>query len=363
MPNDAVFAMVCCQNGSEPAVKEEVGQDGWRLAFSRRGFITLKHEGVPKGLPRGAFVRTAAWSLGMVKGEDFSANVQQLLEVVAASGTKEAFDQLHVWPRDRVPVGKFDFEPGIDEISRVVGEGVAAALRDRRLLRGELNAVAAPGERVLDVVLIDPAQWAIGWHDVPRLSGTAAAKMVARSWPGGVQPLDPPGEVISRAYYKLAEALAWSGLEPQPGDLAVEIGSSPGGACGLLLEKGLRVLGIDPAEMDPEVLAHPHFQHLQARAADLPPSVYQGAKWLLVDSNVRPDQTLGMVQPIVTHPESTIEGILLTLKLGGIAHADRIPGWIKKVRQWGAHDVRVRQLARSKIEVCLTARFKSAADS
>ncbi len=357
MPSDAVFAMVCCQNGSEPAVKEEVAQDGWRLAFSRRGFITLKHEGVPKGLPRGVFVRTAAWSLGMVQDEDFGTNVQKLLEVVSASGAKQAFDHLHVWPRDRVPVGKFDFEPGIDEVSRVVGEGIAAALRDRQLIRGDLNAVARAGQRVLDVVLIDPAQWAIGWHEVPRLAGTAAAKMIARTWPGGVQPLQPPGEVLSRAYFKLAEAIAWSGLEMQAGDLAVEIGSSPGGACALLLESGLRVLGIDPAEMDPEVLAHPNFRHMTARAADLPLSTYQGAKWLLVDANVRPDQTLGMVEPIVTQPTSTIEGILLTLKLGGIAHADRIPGWIRKVRQWNAHDVRVRQLARSKIEVCLTARF------
>ncbi len=358
MPNDAAFAMVCCQNGSEPAVKEEVGQDGWRLAFSRRGFITLKHDGVPKGLPRGVFVRTAAWSLGMVKDEDFGSNAKKLLEILVASGTKEAFDQLHVWPRDRVPVGKFDFEPGVDELSRVVGEGIAAALRDRGLFRGELNAVAAPGDRVLDVVLIDPAQWAIGWHEVPQLSGTAAAKMIAKTWPGGVQPLEPPGEVLSRAYFKVAEAIAWSGLEMQPGDLAVEIGSSPGGSCGLLLERGLRVVGIDPAEMDPEILAHPHYRHIYARVGDVPQSDFQGAKWLLVDSNVRPDQTLGTVEQIVTHPASTIEGLLLTLKLGGIEHADRIGGWIKKVRQWNAHDVRVRQLARSKIEVCLTARIK-----
>ena len=358
MPHDAVFAMVCCQNGSEPAVKAEVAKDGWRLAFSRRGFVTLKHEDVPKGLPRGVFVRTAAWTLGMVKGEDFATNAEKLLEVLLSGGRRERFDQLHVWPRDRVPVGKFDFEPGIDEISRLVGEELAATLRDRRLLRGELNAVAKPGERVLDVVLIDPAQWAIGWHDVPRLSGTAAAKMVARTWPGGVQPLEPPGEVISRAYYKVAEAIAWSGLEMEPGDLAVEIGSSPGGACGLLLEKGLRVMGIDPAEMDPEILAHPNYQHVTAQAGDLPLSRYHGAKWLLVDANVRPDQTLATVERIVTDREHTIEGILLTLKLGGVEHADRIPGWIKRVRQWNAHDVRVRQLARSKIEVCLTGRIK-----
>jgi 23S rRNA (cytidine2498-2'-O)-methyltransferase len=358
MSTDAAFAMVCCQNGSEPAVKEEVGRDGWRLAFSRRGFITLKHEDKPKGLPRGVFVRTSAWSLGMVKGEDFAENLTKLLSIIGDSGAKQSFDQLHVWPRDRVPVGKFDFEPGPDELSTVVGQQIAAALQSRGVIRSDaFNAIASPGERVLDIVLVDPSQWAIGWHEVPRLSGTAAAKVIAKSWPGGVQPIEPAEPVISRAYFKVAEAIAWSGLEMQPGDLAVEVGSAPGGSCGLLLERGLHVLGIDPAEMDPEILAHPNFRHIRARAGDLPRSDYRSAKWLLVDSNVRPDQTLTTVEHIVTHRESTIEGMLLTLKLGGIEHADRIDGWIRKVRQWKAHDVRVRQLARSKIEVCLTARI------
>ncbi len=358
MPTDAAFAMVCCQHGSEPAVKAEVGRDGWRLAFSRRGFITLKHEAVPKGLPRGVFVRTASWSLGMIKGEDFAANLETLFGILAGSGTKQAFDQLHVWPRDRVPVGRFDFEPGVDQLSMVIGRSVAEALHARGMIRNRtFNAVASAGDRVLDVVLIDPSQWAIGWHEVPRLSGTAAAKMIAKTWPGGVQPLQPSGPVLSRAYFKAAEAIAWSGLEMQSGDLAVEVGSAPGGSCGLLLERGLRVLGIDPAEMDPEILGHHNFRHIRARAGDLPRSDYQGAKWLLVDSNVRPDQTLTTVQQIVTHREATIEGMLLTLKLGAIEHADRIDGWIRKVRQWNAHDVRVKQLARSRIEVCLTARI------
>jgi 23S rRNA (cytidine2498-2'-O)-methyltransferase len=358
MPTDAAFAMVCCQNGSEPAVKQEVAREGWRLAYSRRGFITLKHEAKPKGLPRGVFVRTACWSLGMIKGEDFKVNLDRLVTILRDSGVKEAFDRLHVWPRDRVPVGKFDFEPGPDELSQVVGEGIAEGLLGRGLIRSNpLNSVAAAGERVLDVVLIDPSQWAIGWHEVPKLAGPAAAKMVAKTWPGGVQPLEPGDLVLSRAYFKVAEAIAWSGLEMQSGDLAIEVGASPGGSCGLLLERGLRVIGIDPAEMDPEILTHPNFRHLRARAGELPRSEYHGAKWLLVDSNVRPDQTLTTVEQIVTHRESTIQGMLLTLKLGSIEHADRIEGWVRKVRQWKAHDVRVRQLARSRIEVCLTARI------
>lgn len=101
----------------------------------------------------------------------------------------------------------------------------------------------------------------------------------------------------------------------QPGDLAVEIGSAPGGACGRLLELGLRVIGIDPAEMDPRIDQHRNFQHIRARGGDLPRRQFRGAKWLLVDSNVRPDQTLTTIENIVTHRQSDFVGLLITLKL------------------------------------------------
>lgn len=368
MSADAVFAIVCCQNGSEPAVKDEVARQGWRLAYSRRGFLSFKRdlmEGKPNvasrdhtRLPRGVFVRTASWSLGLAKGEDAAANVEQLLAIITASGIDVPFDRLHVWPRDRVPVGKFDFEPGVDEVSTVVGELLLPVLRERGIVRDDrFNRVAKRGERVLDVVLVEPSQWAIGWHPVPRLTGRSENAALPTMWPGAVQPISPPVEVISRAYYKAAEGIAWSGFEMQPGDLAVEIGAAPGGACGLLLEMGLRVIGVDPAEMDAEVMENPNFRHLKARAADLPQQEFEGAKWLFVDANVRPDQSLTTVEQIVTHQLSTIRGMILTLKLGGIEHADRIEGWIKTVRRWGATDVAVRQLARGKIEVCLMARM------
>jgi len=366
--SDAVFAIVCCQNGSEPAVKEEVGRTGWRLAYSRRGFLSFKKDTLGGGtaggnrdhtrLPHGAFVRTASWSLGLAKGEDAAANVTQLLDIMAQSGIKEPFDRLHVWPRDRVPVGKFDFEPGPDEVTTVIGDMILPVLIQHQIVRDDrFNRVANRGERVLDIVLVEPSQWAIGWHPVPRLTGRNANAALPTMWPGGVQPIHQHQEVISRAYYKAAEAIAWSGFEMRPGDTAMEIGAAPGGACSYLLEMGLTVIGVDPAEMDLEVLESPHFRHIRASAGDLPQTEFEGVKWLLVDSNVRPDQTLATVEQIVTHRGNTIQGVILTLKLGGIEHADRIDGWLRKVKQWGATDIAVRQLARSKIEVCLIARL------
>ena len=81
------------------------------------------------------------------------------------------------------------------------------------------NAPAESGERVLDCVLLEPAEWWIGWH---------RARAISSRWPGGLflQPL--PEDAISRAYIKLAEALAWSALPLRRGDTAVEIGCALG---------------------------------------------------------------------------------------------------------------------------------------
>lgn len=356
------FALVCCQNGVESAVKTELADQGWRLAFSRRGLLSVKRDRRAGDLPHGVFVRTAAWSYGLVAGTDADSNLSDLVARLVEAEPNGNWDRLHVWPRDRLPVGKFGFEPGVDELSRVVGQLVAPALRSRGLLRhAGVNVVAAAGERVLDLILVEPSSWAIGWHAIPAVTAGAAADTTGvgdalpATWPGGVQPIAPTVPVVSRAYYKAAEAIAWSGFVPQPGELAIEVGASPGGACGRLLELGLRVIGIDPADIDPEIAEHPRFRHLRARAGDLPRQEFAGARWLLVDSNVRPDQTLTTVEHIVTHRKSTIRGLLLTLKLGGIGHADRIPGWVRRVSDWGATNVRVRQLARGKMEVCLAA--------
>ena len=147
----------------------------------------------------------------------------------------------------------------------------------------ELNAVAAAGDLVLDCVLVERDEWWLGWH---------RADSPETRWPGGVPSIALPERLISRAYLKIVEALQWSELPVAAGDRCVEIGSSPGGSCLALLERGLLVTGIDPAEMDAAVLAHPNFTHLRARAKDVKRSVFRDCRWLVMDANVAPNYTL-----------------------------------------------------------------------
>jgi 23S rRNA (cytidine2498-2'-O)-methyltransferase len=358
--SEASFAMICCAHGAEQSVKDSIAAEGWRLAFSRPGFVTVKKDAegaaspgrtatrraATNELPQGIFVRTAAWSLGSARGDRsqslIDALVEKLNEIGGASNATP-FDQLHVWPKDRVPIGRFDFEPGIDEVSRAVAEEIFGRLRERFLRCDAPNRVAESGDRVLDVVLVEPSQWFFGWH--------RAGDWPSR-WPGGVQPIEPMHEPVSRAYYKAAEAITWSGFEMRRGDTAIEIGSAPGGACGRLLELGMKVIGIDPADMDPRIADHPNFRHIRARAGDLPRSEFRGAKWLLVDSNVKPDKTLATIENIVTNRQCSLRGLLITLKIGDYEAASQVDRWSRTIANWKPARVRVRQLARNKVEVC-----------
>lgn len=161
--------------------------------------------------------------------------------------------------------------------------------------------------------------------------------------------------MVSRAYLKIAEALAWSQLPVRPGDKIVEIGSTPGGSCQRLLDVGLDVTGVDPAEMDPLILEHPRFEHWRSKAAGLKRRLFSRFKWLTADANVAPNYTLEVVEDIVTYPTSRFKGLLLTFKLSSYDMLEQVEASAERIRSWGFADVRIRQLASNRRECCVAA--------
>ncbi len=212
-----------------------------------------------------------------------------------------------------------------------------------------LARIAEPGQLVLDCILVEPNEWWIGYH---------RARADESRFPGGNRELKLPADAISRAYLKIEEALAWSGLPVQPGEQIVEIGCAPGGASQYLLQRGLRVIGIDPAEVDERLAAFPNFTHIRKRGADLRRREFRGVDWLATDMNVAPQYTLDTVEAIVTHPTVAIRGLLLTLKLPDWQLATEIPNYLARVASWGYTDVRARQLVHNRQEICVTARIR-----
>ncbi len=364
------FLFATCQIGAETALKQEVAREAPRLrfAYSRPGFLTFKvldsdganiapgssqaksHLEQPidadplAALSSMVFARSSGVSLGKADGptiEERAANVWRL-------AGDEQYQRLHVWRRDLV---------GPDFHGKVVepppsGAEVEAAIRAAAGQSGSArrdvdpSQPTHPGDLVLDCVIVEPDEWWIGWH---------VAHNTASCWPGGRLDLPLPPNAVSRAWLKMEEALAWSGLPIAPGDLCAEIGSAPGGASQALLGHGVQVIGIDPADMDPRVLAHPGFVHRNKRGADVRRREFRKVRWLMADLNVAPAYTLDTVEAIVTHPEVHVHGMILTLKLLDWSLAAEIPAYLERVRSWGFGRVAARQLHHNRQEICVAA--------
>lgn len=339
---DFVFAV--CQIGAEPALKAEVAHlhPGWRFAFSRPGLITWRTE-----RPVGADVE-----LGAVFARAFGASLGKAATLPELLGLAQALAAdanqtpllLHVF------VGE-DSSPGEESSAELD----AAAEK----LRAELFAMAPPslfvmdarpprrGELVLDVIVRpDEPRW-VGFHR----HGDAHSP-----FPGGRVPLALPSEAPSRAWLKLEEAVAWSRLPLRRDQVAVEIGSAPGGASFALLQRGLKVVGVDPGKMAPQVLAASGFSHLQLSLGDLRlEQLPAKVDWLLMDVNLAPQVALHGVRRIVSALRPSLRGVIFTLKLNDWKLAAEVPAFRARVAGMGLEGVRATQLHANRREICVVA--------
>ena len=153
----------------------------------------------------------------------------------------------------------------------------------------------------------------------------------------------------------MQEALEWSALPMATGDVCLELGCAPGGSSQAMLDCGLEVIGVDPAEVDPVVLSHPHFTHLRRRSSEVPRKRLKGVHWLAADMNVAPAYTLDAVEALVTHPNASVRGMILTLKLADWNLVEALPAYLERIRGWGYRDIRTRQLAFNRQEICVVA--------
>lgn len=343
------FLMMTCQVGAEDALKQEV-QRRWRElrpAFSRPGFITFKV--APQGrIPTdvwssSVFARFVGESIGKVTATTDEERVRAVWELVG----NRPFDRLHVFSRDTGVAGEHGYEPGITPRCREIH---AAILQAQLAMVPEIPLpslpFASPEQRVLDVVVVDENEWWVGKH---MAFGFASRR------PGGICEIRLPPDAVSRAILKMEEALRWSNIPLEAGHLCIELGCAPGGSCQALLKRGAKVIGIDPAQVDPALLSHPNFTYIRRRGQDVRRREMRFAKWIFADMNVAPSYTLDTVESVVTHPGVEPRGLVLMLKLLEWELANELPACLERVRNWGFPLVRARQLFYNRQEVCLVA--------
>jgi 23S rRNA (cytidine2498-2'-O)-methyltransferase len=338
------FLFATCQVGAEPALKREIDREhkDLKFAFSRPGFLTFKKSEGEVALDssiRSVFARTFGLSKGQVKSSEFSKLTDFLRELFNQNQNRKV--RLHVWERDLFAPGEepLGFNPG------VLSKELEGRIRQECSELIEPTVKAQIGDCVLDVIIIEKDQWWLGAH---------LHSMDHSPFPGARAPLSLPAMAPSRAFLKLEEVLEWSHAPIKKGDIAVEIGSAPGGASYALLERGLKVVGIDPGEMAPHLVKNPNFRHIQSPVGqvlreDLPDSI----QWLLLDMNVEPRISLFAVDRLASRMSNSLLGLILTVKLNDWKIADQIPDMLAHVRAMGMTRVKAAQLANHRQEIAI----------
>jgi 23S rRNA (cytidine2498-2'-O)-methyltransferase len=100
----------------------------------------------------------------------------------------------------------------------------------------------------------------------------------------------------SRAYLKLWEALTLIGWRPGPGEICLDLGSSPGGWSWALQQMDARVISIDKAPLAPEIARLPGIAHREESAFALDPRTIGQIDWMFSDVVCYPARLLGLVE-------------------------------------------------------------------
>lgn len=85
------------------------------------------------------------------------------------------------------------------------------------------------------------------------------------AWPGGKHRFKRDDNQVSRAEFKLLEAMSVFGIELPHTGRALDIGASPGGWTRLLAEQGLQVDAVDPGDLDARICHDRLITHYRQR--------------------------------------------------------------------------------------------------
>ena len=119
----------------------------------------------------------------------------------------------------------------------------------------------------------------------------------------------------SRAYLKLWESLTLIERRPGPGEVCVDLGSSPGGWSWALQEMGARVISVDKAPLTPEIACLPGIEHRQESAFALDPRTVGLVDWVFSDVVCYPGRLLALIERWLA--AGTCRNFVCTIKFQG----------------------------------------------
>lgn len=200
--------------------------------------------------------------------------------------------------------------------------------------------------------------WVLSVALAPRAGhiGLSRAAHNLSDWAGGARRFRREKGQISRAEFKLLEALEVFHLTLPAGGVALDLGAAPGGWTRLLVQRGLRVVAVDPAELAPALQREPNVRHVRELAQDVLPRVTRNYDVILNDmrADARESARLMCQAARMLKPDGWA---LMTLKLPRHALIEAMTEALGILRQDYAV-IGVRQLFHNRSEVTAALRCK-----
>jgi len=330
------FVFATCQKGFEAVLKADVARTRPELrpAFARPGLVTFKAPDRAGGGDVGAVARPSPWAHAWGRSHGRAHDAAAASELLPQDATR-----LHVFARD-------------PEAPDAVG--CAAEMRAALLVTGrfEVGLEARDGELVADVI-VAPGE--------PALCGIHRHGRLRSPWPAGDFPVDMPAQAPSRAYAKLEQAIAWAALPVDAGQVAVEIGSAPGGAAYALLRRGVTVWSVDPGAMDPAVLDHvgpggARLHHIRETLGNVRwEALPRAIDWLLCDVHLAPPVALHGLARLVPAWRRSLRGAIVTLKMNDDAMRAEVQSSLARLCAMGFSAAEAAHLPANGQELCAVA--------
>lgn len=266
--------------GNEPFLKEEIRVffPDLRFAYSRPGFCTFKNTGQHYSLEEMAkkpFVFALSWGI----------NLKRI-----------SLDKLEESVKDFRKQGVHNFS--YYQLSHIKDE---VDLSQELQLASE-NIKSLTKKLVIDFIRTHGNEVFIGERLPDKWNSPLRREIVS---------IDPDKKVVSRAYFKGANAFKLLGL--QIGKV-LELGCAPGGTTQFLLEQGYEVHGIDPGEMHPELRKNPRFTFHQIPVHEYRIDRQEKFSVLTSDINLNPELVLKECARLA-HFSPFLKHLLVTIKI------------------------------------------------